>query len=218
MPLGVCPALATEASKLCNSGSLGLRHESPSFGRVTDNLQSRLQKLLATAAPPELGPGPRHGVSSETELKTELEAILCSGDLPETSRDLIRALILLWHDHLDSSHTISQGIENPDGSLLHAIMHRREPDYWNSKYWWRRVGKHPVFAEIGKRANALLDSRGEQELRVKLMPRGEWDACAFVDVCEGAAGGAKSSKQVQLLREVQGIETEVALEYFLRGA
>lgn len=207
-----------DASKLCDAEDLGLRRKSPSLRRVMDNLQSRLRKLLATADPPELGPGPRFGVRDEAALREELETILRDGSLPATSGDLIRSLVLLWHDHLDASHTISQSIENSDGSFLHAIMHRREPDYWNSKYWWRRVGKHPCFAELEKRAAVLLDSRHEPELRAKLVPRGEWDACAFVDVCEAAAREAKLSKLVELLRELQRIETEVALEYFLRGA
>jgi hypothetical protein len=183
-----------------------------------DNVQNRLQKLLATADPPELGPGPRSGVRAETALREELDTILRDGSLYPTSGDLIRSLVLLWHDHLDSSHTISQSIETSDGSFLHAIMHRREPDYWNSKYWWRRAGKHPCFAELGKRVAALLDSRNESELRTRLISHGGWDACAFVDVCETAAREAKASNRVELLREVQRIETEVALEYFLRGA
>lgn len=218
MPRGVCPARATEASKLCASACLGLRHRSPSLRRVTDNLQSRLQKLLATATPPELGPGPRPGVCSETELEADLDFILRDGNLPETSPDLIHSLVLLWHDHLDASHTISQSIENPDGSLLHAIMHRREPDYWNSKYWWRRVGKHPCFGEIGKRVSVLRESRNDRDLLSKLVPGGDWDPFAFVDLCEAAAGKATTSERVQLLREIQRIETEAALEYFLRGA
>jgi hypothetical protein len=39
---------------------------------------------------------------------------------------------------------------------VHAIMHRREPDPWNSKYWWRRVGAHPCFPELARRAGAFL--------------------------------------------------------------
>lgn len=178
-------------------------------------MRDRLQKLLATPDPPGLGPGPRPGVRSEAELKKELEAILRDGNFPETSRDLIRALVLLWHDQPDASHTISQSIENPDGSFLHAIMHRREPDYWNSKYWWRRVGKHPCFSELGKRVAEFLDSHQEQELRGRLVPRGEWDACAFVDACEAAAHEPKASKRTELLRELQRIETEVLLGHFL---
>lgn len=174
--------------------------------------------LLDTAEPPELGPGPRDDVRSEWELNQELERLLCAAKLPETSRELIRSLVLLWHDHLDAAHTIYQSIEAPDGSFLHAIMHRREPDYWNSKYWWQRTGRHPCFAALGKRVAALLDLRHERELCGQLISRGEWDAGAFVDVCEAAAREAKSSKRVNLLREIQRIETEVALEHLLRAA
>jgi len=212
------PSACHRGEQTFKSGSLGLQCKSPSLGRVTDNLHSRLRKLLATAETAELGPGPRSGVRSLAELKRELESILGNGDLPETSRDLIRSLVLLWHDHLDASHTISQSIDNSDGSLLHAIMHRREPDYWNSKYWWRRVGKHPCFGEFGKGVSALLDSRNDRDLLSKLVPRGEWDPFAFVDLCEAAASKVKASEQVQQLREIQRIETEVALEYFLHGA
>jgi hypothetical protein len=78
---------------------------------------------------------------------------------------LCHAGLWLYHDFLDESHKISQDVETPTGSFWHAVMHRREPDPGNSKYWWRRVGKHPVLTtlEYG-------------------------DPFAFVDRCEKARG------------------------------
>src|SRR5580765_7484012 len=63
---------------------------------------------------------------------------------------LVKAALYLKHGFLDASHKISQQIETPNGSYWHAIMHRKEGDFSNSKYWYRRVGEHPVLAALGK--------------------------------------------------------------------
>ena len=175
-----------------------------------------LKQLLATPEPPEVGPQARASSPPLAALNASLDEAFRETQLPPVRQQLVRSLVLLWHDHLDPSHTIAQGIENPDGSLVHAIMHRREPDYWNSKYWWRRVGKHPCFPEIARRVAEFLQMKGAQELATKLVPRGEWDAIAFVDACEAAADLPASDKRVQLLREIQRMESEVALEHFLK--
>lgn len=200
---------------------------------MADSIAAQFQQLLATPTLPALGPESRPGVLSANALNTKLDALFATTNFPPNQQQLIRALLLLWHDHLDTSHDISQGIENADGSLVHAIMHRREPDYWNSKYWWRRVGNHPAFPEIARRVGILLDgSRRREEaeaaepgksrlitlaasaeqLTAKLLPGGQWDASAFVDACEVAA---RSARHVEFLREIQRIETEVLLETFL---
>ncbi|WP_283434442.1 hypothetical protein [Neorhodopirellula lusitana] len=65
-------------------------------------------------------------------------------DLPELA---ISGLWLLAGD-LDRSHSISQNDSSAEGSFWHGIMHRRESDYSNAKYWFRRVGSHPVLIRV----------------------------------------------------------------------
>lgn len=172
-----------------------------------------LEKLFQTTEPPELGPGPRDGVLAETELNHALDASLAGSKLSPRSQNLIRALALLWHDHLDAAHIIAQDIETSDGSFVHGIMHRREPDYGNAKYWFRRVGQHASFPEIARRVGELLDSNGATNLKAKLIPRGQWDSIAFVDFCERAAHHPATDLNHKLAREIQRIETEVLLEF-----
>src|SRR3954468_18303870 len=85
-----------------------------------------------------------------------------------------RAGLWLAFDFLDESHRISQDLRTTEGSYWHAIMHRREPDASNSKYWWRRVGHHPVFRELAGDA-AELGYLGTGM---------DWDPFVFVDHCE----------------------------------
>lgn len=178
----------------------------------------RLQALVLSPGPAQLGPEPRSGGLAVAALEAELGSIFHAQPVPAPQRELVRALLLLWHDHLDASHTISQGIENRDGSLVHAIMHRREPDYWNSKYWWRRVGEHPCFGELGEQATALLEGGNQTSLSRRLVFGGRWNPDAFVDAFEAAADLAPDSPQIQILRAVQQIETQVTLQHFVGTA
>ena len=74
---------------------------------------------------PGLGPEVRSSTRPRVTLEQAVEAL----GLSVESAGLAKAAALLWHDHLDESHTVSQNIGSIDGSFLHAMMHRREPDY-----------------------------------------------------------------------------------------
>lgn len=176
-------------------------------------LSTELHALLTQPGPAALGPEPRKGTQSASALNQSLDELFHRHGEPAKA-DLIRALLLLWHDHSDASHVICQAIENPDGSLVHAILHRREPDYWNSKYWFRRVGNHPCFPDLSKRIAPLLTS--DPKLAAQLLPGGKWDAFACVDAVEAAADKSPDARH-HLLRAVQQAETEVALDYFLQS-
>lgn len=169
--------------------------------------------LLDGAGLPELGPGPRKTVLPHQELESSLREILSQSSLDSLNSNLIRALVLLWHDRLDAAHGIAQGIENADGSFLHAIVHRREPDFSNARYWFGRTGNHACFPEIARKVATLLDSCGRSDLKSRLVVNGKWDSFTFVELCQEASRRPASSPEVDLLRRIQGIESEVLLAY-----
>jgi hypothetical protein len=107
-----------------------------------------------------LGPG---------QPRKELRTALAGLNLPA----VCMAALWLRCDFMHESHEISQELHTAEGSFLHAIMHRREPDAFNSKYWWRRVGKHPVLDQL------------KAEFAEYSTPE------AFVDFCERVRGTGK---------------------------
>lgn len=116
----------------------------------------------------------------------------------------------LLHDYLDESHRISQQIETTSGSFWHGIMHRREGDFSNAKYWFRRVGRHAACESIGQRAAELAAERGNEQAVKKLITAGTWDACGFVDLCESAC---HNSRVAELCRDIQQAEWELLFEH-----
>ena len=115
-----------------------------------------IRDLLRDERVAPLGPGaPNGGVRALLDAMTD-ESLLA----PRPVRDAdmaaaCRAGLWLYHDFLDESHSISQEISTETGSYWHGLMHRREPDYGNAKYWFRRVGNHPVFAPLTAAAREL---------------------------------------------------------------
>jgi hypothetical protein len=59
------------------------------------------------------------------------------------------------HDFWDASHEAAQQAddlgERTVSAYWHGIAHRREPDAGNASYWFRRVGRHPIFGPSGGR-------------------------------------------------------------------
>lgn len=50
----------------------------------------------------------------------------------------------MWHDakgDWDSAHNLAQDVNTPEGSWIHAYLHRKEGDLSNASYWYHKAGK-----------------------------------------------------------------------------
>ena len=167
-------------------------------------------QAIDTGDLPGLGPEVRSSAQTSAALGQAVDALGLGG----AAAGLAKAAALLWHDHLDESHTVSQDIGSADGSFLHGIMHRREPDYSNAKYWFHRMGDHPCFPTQASAATDYLDAAGDEALAKRLAPGGHWDPFAFVDAVEAAVHYGNPG-EIESLQHVQRIEFETLAQSFL---
>jgi hypothetical protein len=145
---------------------------------------------------PELGPG-----KPDEVFRDALSALTPDSSFENLrNQDAARACISglwLYHDFLDESHTISQDLSDSTGSYWHGIMHRREPDPGNAKYWFRKVGPHPVLLQLETEAPALGYSYQ--------------NPLSFVDFCERVRG--TNTPQELIARQVQLLEMHLLFDW-----
>lgn len=109
---------------------------------INEAMKPLMQHLPLDQAMPELVPK-RRANAHELEL---VRGVLTHPAM--LGRRELAAGVWMYVDELDQCHEICQAIETPTGSFWHAIMHRREGDFSNSHYWYRRAGTHPAMALI----------------------------------------------------------------------
>ncbi len=175
---------------------------------------------------PELAP--RHPGSSRSWLAHLLSQLNPQtylngeGDLCEV--EALLAGLLQVNDYLDESHNRSQSIEGEgqdvNGDYWHGIMHRREPDYGNGKYWFRRVGHHPCFDLLPALAEQAFDecnSPGAEDWKSRLTQSGGWDGAAFIDLCQFAERSS-DRELTTAAKRIQWAEMLLLLDHTFRQA
>src|SRR5262245_10917568 len=180
-------------------------------------LTATISEILKEKRLAPVGPG-----SPNLSLTAKLHSLnVESAFAPDViqDRDMAAACLAglwLYHDFLDESHAISQSIDTATGSYWHGLMHRREPDFANAKYWFRRVGNHPVFELLCAHTSELAATQTLPEAAGFLKRQSVWDPFAFIDLCESSLD--ERSVAHMLCRRVQQQEWELLFDFCYRQA
>ncbi len=160
--------------------------------------------------PAPLDVGPSHEPFRPALAALTPESLFAASGLPVRDVTMARCCLAgLWlrHNFFDESHAISQDIATPTGSFWHAILHRREPDYGNARYWFRRVGPHPIYPALNEAAMAA----GWPTLA-------RWDPLLFLGRVEQALHAGPKTSEAQLCRTVQHLEWKLLFDFSWRSA
>jgi hypothetical protein len=147
--------------------------------------------------PPGLAQSKRSGILS---IKTIHDFLFqrVSTNNPKHTR-VATGILLLWHDHWEEAHTIAQSDEgDPDHDFLHGMIHRREEDFANSKYWFRSAGNHPCLPLIAARVKTISS---HNSLVDKLTAEGVWNPLRFVDLVKN-----HTQDEAEIFRTIQAAE------------
>jgi hypothetical protein len=115
--------------------------------------------------------------------------------------------LLLRAGYWTESHGVAQDIDTVEGSYWHAILHRMEPDSFNAAYWFRRVGKHPIFPALLHHATKVLEANGPKHWHLKQT----WDAFLFVEWCDEARENGGQAEAAAL--EIQVAEWQLLFDW-----
>jgi len=88
---------------------------------------------------------------------------------PACPAGLEACLSALWYDargDWDRAHAIVQSLGSRRAARIHAYLHRKEGDDWNSRYWHRHAGtEFPAGTSLAEEweqlVRALLPEQGE---------------------------------------------------------
>ena len=72
---------------------------------------------------------------------------------------LATALEALWWDakgKWDKAHEAAQRDEGPDGSWVHAYLHRKEGDLPNAQYWYRQAERAVGYGDLQREWETIV--------------------------------------------------------------
>ena len=118
---------------------------------------------------------------------------------------LVRGVLFYAVDAIHEAHAVFQEAPGDLGAYWHGMMHRREGDFENARYWFRRAGKLGFFDLLHRAASEHSPVMARQS---------NWDPYLFTGECEQARFGAEEG--LKELAALQLVEFEGVFEYCWR--
>ena len=181
-----------------------------------NTISPALRDLVNGEQRPPLGPGkPNRGVYAKLRALALDNAFVPHAVHDRDMAQCCLAGVWLLYNYLDESHCISQDISTTTGSYWHGMMHRRELDFANAKYWFHRVGRHPAFEPLQREA-ARLAAESDDNRGGRIADWAQWEPFTFIDLCEAVQGSGTSAETMCV--EIQQTEWRCLFEYCYRQA
>ena len=154
-----------------------------------------------------LHPREASNIPKVLKIRAADDAVLSDG-LPVTNAaifPLVRGALLYACDAIDESHGIIQKVDGDESAYWHGMLHRREGDFENARYWFRRAGTLPVFGELHHATSAVSATVARQS---------NWDPYLFTGLCEQNKFG--ETETTGELVKLQQIEFRTVFDYTWR--
>jgi hypothetical protein len=100
-------------------------------------------------------------------------------------------------------------------AFWHAIMHRREGDFSNSKYWYAKVGRHAALDVLAVQAGSMGGDMPADKSILRIVIRG-FDPNALVDLVEQVHDKPSDPRHGAAVR-LQQLEWRTLFDFCMRG-
>jgi hypothetical protein len=127
------------------------------------------------------------------------------------ARAPVAAGLWVYFSAYEEAHQVAQELPSAEGSYWHAIVHRQEPDGWNSQYWFNRVGRHAIFRALAAEAAALASGRPG----ARWTPPDPWQPARFIE-CTERARQAAGTELAELALDIQQAEWRLLFDHCAR--
>jgi hypothetical protein len=176
----------------------------------------KLLKLDPDAYRTLVHPGPGNPAAKDILDGTHPRDLIAGPIARPDDADAMLAGLWLYFDWLEPSHRISQDLPGATGAFWHAILHRRDGDFSNSKYWYARCRNHPILPAIGANVSRIVNEMPADKSLLRLITPG-WNPDAFVDFVEQIHTQSNDPRYT-LGVAIQKIEWQMLFDHCTRSA